>query len=273
MKHGVLIDCGLSTKQVLKRLAAVGLEKAPIDAVLITHEHSDHVGAARVLERALKRRSGRDIPFYMTPGTARNVNPHCRPQQLLPVTAGKAFRIENWIIEPSMVPHDTADPVAYTVQIGTSRVGVITDLGRPTRPIVQQLSTLDIAIVEFNHDVEMLMDSAYPWRVKQRIRGPQGHLSNDQSAALVAAGASSRLKHIILGHLSAENNAPERALQACEEALFRAGQNNVSIHLARQEEPLRPITNHGMTHRPTRSKTSRRGSEDSALQASLFPGM
>lgn len=260
-RHGVLIDCGLSTKQVASRLGTLGLAGtgplgAPVDAVLITHEHSDHVGAAAVLDRRLAT-DEQQVPFYMTPGTRSRLNRKCTPGRIEHVTPGTPFRVGSLTIEPILIPHDTPEPVAYVVATGTTRIGVITDLGRSTRLVEAMLASLDVAIVEFNHDVEMLMDGAYPWQLKQRIRSNFGHLSNDQACGLLATGASSRLKHLILGHLSEENNRPEKAAIAAAEGLYDAKLSRVKVHIASPTEPHRidlPVSVPALPPRVTRAR-------------------
>jgi phosphoribosyl 1,2-cyclic phosphodiesterase len=238
-RRGVLVDCGLSARQVFERLDAVGLADAPIDAVLVTHEHADHVGAAAVLDRALSRREGRPVPYYMTAGTERGLHERCRPSRVERVRAGQPVRFGGFTLEPYTIPHDTSDPVAWTIEIGSVRVGVLTDLGSTNPLVTRQFASLDVAVLEFNHDVRMLMEGAYPWPLKQRVRGRHGHLSNDQAADLVAEGAASgRLAHLVLAHLSEENNTPELAYRAAEEALWRAGRRDVGIEVGRQREAL-----------------------------------
>jgi len=238
---GVLVDCGVSTKQILDRMVEVGLGSARIDAVLITHEHADHVGAARVLDRRLFKETGTRVPFYMTRGTRIGLHQNCIPTRVERVQAGTPFSVGTRRIEPWTVPHDTSDPVAYTVEIGQVRAGVVTDLGRSTHLVERNLASLDIAVVEFNHDVQMLVEGEYPWRLKQRVRGPHGHLSNDQAAALVRAGASKRLRHLVLAHLSQDNNTPDLALEAAQRGLHDARCRGVGVHVAQQQIPLRPL--------------------------------
>lgn len=240
-RRGVLIDCGLSALQVFKRLEAVGLGGSTIDAVLITHEHTDHVAAAAVLDRKLEAQQGRRVPFYMTAGTASRVTDAHRPRQVEIVPQGARVAWGGWTLEAHAIPHDTPEPVAWAIEADGARVGVITDLGHAPRLVEQLLSTLDIAIVEFNHDVEMLMDGSYPWPVKQRVRGRHGHLSNDQSADLVRRGASPRLKHLILGHLSGENNTPDEALRAAEQAVQALGRTDLTVHVAEQTAACGPF--------------------------------
>lgn len=240
-RSGVLIDCGLSTRQVLNRLSDIGLGDVRIDAVLVTHEHSDHVGAARILDEKLYRRQGQRIPFFLTRGTKIALDERCTPTRLEPVTSGRAFRVGSCEIEPYSVPHDTRDPVAYLVTTRGVTVGVLTDLGRSTKLVEQQVARMQIAVVEFNHDVEMLMDGSYPWSLKQRVRGSHGHLSNEQAGALIRTAASSRLEHLVLAHLSEENNLPAVALEAAQSALYHAGLPGVRVTVASQQLPTPPM--------------------------------
>lgn len=238
---GVLVDCGLSTKQIFARMDELGLSDAQIRGVLITHEHSDHVGAARILDRAFQKRYGRVVPFYMTRGTRQGLPRQCVPSTILPVTSGRTFQVGDFPVEAWTLPHDTLDPVAYAVNVGEVRAGVITDLGRSTRLVERQFGSLDIAVLEFNHDLDMLMQGAYPWRLKQRVRGTHGHLSNAQAAQILKRGGTSRLKHLVLAHLSDDNNTPERALQAAQEGLHASEASGVTVHVASQQIPLGPL--------------------------------
>lgn len=238
---GVLIDCGISTKQIRTRLAEAGLGEAPIDAVLVTHEHTDHVGAAAVLARNLAKT--RPTPFFMTPGTARHLDPRVRPDGIEEIRAGGAFRVKHLLVEPFPIPHDTADPVAYRISLGDVRVAVVTDLGRPTQLVARQLRDCDVAVLEFNHDEDMLMEGPYPFPLKQRIRGSHGHLSNRQAAELLTMGLGGRLRHLVLAHLSEENNTPARALAAARGALKEADVlDRIRVDVGRQHGALAPIT-------------------------------
>ena len=236
-RSGVLIDCGLSSKQVFQRLEASGLGNCQIDAVLITHEHSDHVAACRVLEAKLAKRQATPPVFFMTEGTLRGCNPKVRPTTIRTVKAGTPIRFKEWLFEPFPVPHDTNEPVAYVVERHGLRAGAITDLGRSTRLVERQLASMDIALVEFNHDIDMLMDGHYAWRLKERVSGPKGHLSNDQAAELIQRGASSRLSSILIGHVSEENNTAELALSAATLAVASSAYPSIRVILADQRSP------------------------------------
>lgn len=239
--RGVLIDCGISTKQILARLEAAGLGGAPIDAVLITHEHTDHVGSCGVLDRKLFKQTGRHIPFLMTEGTYRNIPASRRPDNVAFVAPGIPVPWHGWALQPHTVPHDTPAPVAWTVQVGEVRAGVITDLGCAPKMVAHLLSTLDMAVVEFNHDEQMLRDGDYPEPLKQRIASSHGHLSNRQAAQLVKAGTSRRLRHLVLAHLSEENNQPQHALEAAAASLREADMGHVTVHLGEQRTPVGPF--------------------------------
>lgn len=277
-ERGLLIDCGLSNRQVRRRLEAVGLEDAPIDAVLVTHEHTDHVAAAGVLDRAEARRhGGRSIPFWMTAGTRDRLPDRVRPTRIEVARAGAPIAWEGWSLRPVRVPHDTPDPVAWTIEAHGVRVGVLTDLGHTPALLTRTLATLDVAVLEFNHDVEMLMDGPYPWPLKQRIRGRHGHLSNAQAASMLVDSAPERLQHLVLAHLSEENNAPDAALRACTQALHAAGCHGLTVQVASQREPIDPIRMEarswslGPSPRRRRSSTASPPVEPAGRQPALFP--
>lgn len=240
---GVLVDCGLSTRQVRARMDSLGLGAAPIDAVLITHEHSDHVGAARVLSETLRKKQGKSVPFFMTAGTFAALRPGAEPEGYEAIVPGAPFRLRHLELEAFTVPHDAADPVAWRVRVGGTAVGVITDLGRPTSLMESMLKSLSIAVLEFNHDLDLLLGGSYPWPTKQRIRSSHGHLSNEQASELLRRGLGPELRHLVLGHLSKENNRPEKALTAASRALVELGaEGRVSVAVAQQDAPLPPLS-------------------------------
>jgi phosphoribosyl 1,2-cyclic phosphodiesterase len=278
--HGVLIDCGISTRQVFQRLDTIGLGSARIDGVLVIHEYIDYVASAAILERHLARTQGQRVPFFMTEGTAQGLSTKVRPETIEIVDAGESLKHLGWILEPHAVPHDTLDPIAWVVERRGVRAGVMTDLGHAPRQIEHVAAALDLAVIEFNHDQEMLLDGPYPWALKQRIRGRHGHLSNRQGARLLRYAVTGRLKKVILAHLSEENNTPERARAAAELALRDAGAPHVTVVVAHQKEPRGPITASGIhvaaSPNPSDEDPEARGSVDvreANRQVSLFDAL
>ncbi len=236
---GLLIDAGISAKQVLLRMADSGLADAPIDAVLLTHEHRDHVQGARVLANRLERRFGRLVPFLATPGTAANIPKPNRPAGLDQFRPELTCSIGAFGIQAFSIPHDTAEPVGYRIELDGWAVGITTDLGRPTATVEHHLADVDIAVIEFNHDLNMLLEGRYPWWLKQRVQSSHGHLSNEQAAGLVERIVSPRLRHLVLAHLSHENNRPARARAAAHAALARSrAADHVQVTVGDQTHPI-----------------------------------
>ena len=229
--NGILIDCGPSTKKILELMESVGITGAPIDAVLITHEHTDHIGSCRVLEKRLRKLYGVDIPFYMTEGTWANANEMCLPESIQIVETGISFTVGPLEIYPITIPHDVSDPVAYKVSLGELSMAVVTDLGRPTGILKSHLIGLDGLVLESNYDLTLLENGSYPYSVQQRIRSNHGHLSNRQSADLLKSVVSPKLQCVVLAHLSDENNDPDIAIERARRAL---GDSTASLTVGKQ---------------------------------------
>lgn len=223
--RGLLIDAGITTRQIGVRLAAIGLGGAPVDAVLLTHHHGDHVAAVGVLDRQLKKTTGRPVPFWMTAGTLAGLREP--PEAVRLLAPGQRVEIAGFQVEAVEISHDTAEPVAFAVDTDGGRVGVITDLGQSSPAIEEMLNSLTAAVLEFNHDLERLWEGPYPWSLKDRVAGPRGHLSNADAAALLARAASPHLRQLYLGHLSKENNTPALAFEAARAALLSRRLNTV----------------------------------------------
>jgi phosphoribosyl 1,2-cyclic phosphodiesterase len=204
----VLLDCGFSAKEVERRLARLDVRADQIDAILITHEHADHIGGALTLARKWS------IPIHMSWGTARAVGADDAPVDLHVLWGDESVVVGDLEVLPYTVPHDAREPLQYVFSDGTSRLGVLTDVGAATAHITNVLSGCDALVLESNHDAGMLATSRYPASLKARIGGMHGHLNNDAAAGILAALDRSKLRHLVAAHLSRENNLPELAQAA-----------------------------------------------------------
>lgn len=208
----VMLDCGLGLKDAEARLARLGRRPADIDAILVTHEHSDHIGGvARFAAR-------HGIRVRTTAGTARGFRGGL-PPCFEPINPHEAFSCGSLEIQPLPVPHDANEPCQFVFSDGARRLAVLTDLGHVTAHVIEQLQGCDALAVECNHDPAMLAAGPYPGTLKQRVGGDRGHLSNDQAAALLAALDTASLQHLVALHLSEINNTPTLARAALAEAL------------------------------------------------------
>ena len=218
----VLLDCGFSAKEVERRLGRLGLRIDDIDAILITHEHSDHIGSALTLGRKWS------IPLHMSWGTARAIGADEAPVDLRVVWGDESLAIGNLSVLPYTVPHDAREPLQYVFSDGACRLGVLTDVGVSTPHITSVLSGCDGLVLESNHDLQMLAQSRYPASLKARIGGMQGHLNNDAAAGILASLDRSKLRHLVAAHLSQQNNLPHLA-QAALSAVLGASQADVVV--------------------------------------------
>jgi phosphoribosyl 1,2-cyclic phosphodiesterase len=229
----LLIDCGLPRREIRARMAAAGIEAERIDAVLLTHEHSDHARGVGVASRSF------GAPLCCSWPAFARIEAWLGPLSgLVEFAAGVPFEVGAFWVEPFCLPHDAADPVGFVIDDGKCRLGVATDLGQATHLAHQRLLGCHALILESNHDPRMLEDGPYPWPLKRRISGRLGHLSNGQSAALLASLLRPGLRHVVLAHLSQTNNLPAIALAAAGETLKAAGASaEVQISLGRQDRP------------------------------------
>ena len=210
----LLLDCGFSTRATVERLGRLEVAAESIDALLLTHEHSDHVaGAFR-----FARRFG--VPVYLSPGTLLCVpRDSAPPPECRLIDAHAPFVVGDVEVHPFPVPHDAREPVQYAFSDGVHRLGILTDSGTLTQHIVDTLQACDALVLECNHDSELLAQSTYPAALKRRIAGAYGHLENGDAAALLRRIDARRLSHVVAAHLSEENNRPELARHALAAAL------------------------------------------------------
>lgn len=208
----VLLDCGFATVYVEARMARLGKHPSDLTAIVVTHEHGDHINGVGPLARRY------NIPVWMTPGTARHPRLGVLPQQQL-FNSHAVFSIDALELAPYPVPHDAREPVQFVFGDGCRRLGILTDVGCWTPHIESQLSGCDALLLECNHDSDMLLQGGYPASLKQRVGGRHGHLSNVQSAELLSTLDRSKLQHLVAAHLSAENNRPALAQQALAEVM------------------------------------------------------
>jgi phosphoribosyl 1,2-cyclic phosphodiesterase len=240
----ILVDAGISARETFKRMRAVGADPQSLSAILVTHEHSDHITGLVMLARKL------DIPVYMTAPTqqacsrllANKDGQRWRPPRSETFVAGSPFNVGDFEVTPFTIPHDAVDPVAFTFRAEGVKIAVATDLGYMPSSVMHHIRGCDALMVESNHDLEMLRVGPYPWSVKQRVMSRVGHLSNDALAQFFSSDYDGGAAFVVLAHLSEQNNHPEIARNAAERAL---GQRRTLLRnrvlLASQAAPLEPV--------------------------------
>jgi phosphoribosyl 1,2-cyclic phosphodiesterase len=248
----LLIDAGLGRKEILRRFEALGRPQPErVDAILITHEHSDHSTAVAQLARLW------NCPAYLTEPTHREIvkmyaedpekpGKKATIERVEHIRPGERFQIGDIEINPFAIPHDAADPVGYAFRMNGTKVAIVTDLGYLPELVKQHLREADFLILESNHDLEMLKVGPYPWHIKQRVMSRTGHLSNAIVSEFLADAEvfDGRARHLVLAHLSEQNNNPEVARISAEEALNRRPAEFAfrgSLHIANQHIPLGPF--------------------------------
>lgn len=240
----VLVDVGISRKRTEEGLKSLGICPGELDAIFVTHEHSDHISGLGVFSRKYK------VPIYATTRTvdaikgARSLG-EIDGELFQTVKADERFTIKDMTVNPMRISHDAADPVAYRFSYGRQKIGVVTDLGTYNDYTVECLKGMDALLLEANHDVNMLQVGPYPYPLKQRILGDRGHLSNENSGRLLSRLLHDKLQYIVLGHLSKENNMPELAYETVKleitqsDNCYKAG--DFPIQVAKRSEVSRLI--------------------------------
>jgi phosphoribosyl 1,2-cyclic phosphodiesterase len=202
-KTRVLVDAGLGKRETFQRLASIGEDPASIDAILITHEHSDHVSGLVTLARTL------DIPVYLSNLTAPTIAWGEFQPKIELFQSGSTFTVGDIDVASFTIPHDAIDPVGFCLRSQGIKIGIATDLGYVTDSIRFHLRGTNLLLLESNHDLDMLKVGPYPWSVKQRVMGRKGHLSNDVAGQFIKRDLDTTISTLVLGHLSENNNHPE----------------------------------------------------------------
>lgn len=221
----VLVDCGFGLREAETRLHARGVDPASLTAILVTHEHGDHLKGAPILANRYR------LPLYTTPGTARSFKTAVATYQ--PINVHQPFTLGDLTIEPVTVPHDAREPSQFVFQTGDYRLGLLTDLGSVTPLVRERYRHCQALLLECNHDPRMLAEGPYPASLKRRVGGDWGHLSNQQAAELLASLDLSGLRHLMISHISEQNNHPDLALAALEPVLENA---TASVQTLSQDE-------------------------------------
>jgi phosphoribosyl 1,2-cyclic phosphodiesterase len=243
-KTKILVDAGISARETFKRIKCLGQDPRSLAAILITHEHSDHVYGLATLAKKLK------IPVFMTGATQQmwaramrnGKGTAAKLEKFERFESGCSFQIGDIAVQPFTIPHDAADPVGFTFRAEGVKIGLATDLGYIPISVRDHLRGCDVLIMESNHDLEMLRGGPYPWSVKQRVMSRVGHLSNEALADFFSNDYDNYATFVVLAHLSEQNNHPEIARRGAEKALVARGslfQNR--LLLATQTEALAPI--------------------------------
>jgi len=235
-KTALLIDAGISGRRILESLKRVRVDPADVKAVLITHEHSDHIKSLKTVSRKLTH-----AVTYANIGTWENINGLVDDKRSIVFKTGEEFFVGDIKVKAFHILHDASEPVGYSFSRGESRISILTDTGRLNDEIYEEIKEADLLVLEANHDVEMLRVGRYPWFLKQRILGEKGHLSN-----VDAAGAICRLlsfgeknRRVLLAHLSRENNFPEMAYQTVKNLLEENNyyiNKNVCVNIIERDE-------------------------------------
>jgi len=234
----LLIDAGLSGRQIRGRLASIGRTPERLHGILITHEHSDHVQGLTMLCAKLR------IPIFCNRLTKEAIENQLNTRFDCRIfSTGATFEVGDVVVDTFSVPHDAYDPVGFLVRTSAGNIGFLTDLGHATNLVIERVRIANVLLLETNHDLKLLQaDTKRPWSIKQRILSRHGHLSNDDAAGLVERIVSAELRHLYLGHLSRDCNQPERAIDAVRARLQKMSVDHVRIEAASQDVPCSTLS-------------------------------
>jgi phosphoribosyl 1,2-cyclic phosphodiesterase len=234
----LLIDAGLSARQIRNRLLTLGRTPENLTGILITHEHSDHIQGLAVLATKL------NLPVYCNRLTKEAIELAVdAPVRCNIFSTGASFDVNDVRVDTFSVPHDAYDPVGFLLHTVAGRIGFLTDLGHATKLVIERVKTSNVLVLEANHDLQLLQDDTRrPWSIKQRILSRHGHLSNEAAAETAEQVASADLRHLYLGHLSGDCNRPEIAFQTVSNRLTRIGAAHIAVTTAAQDKPCEALT-------------------------------
>jgi phosphoribosyl 1,2-cyclic phosphodiesterase len=240
-EEAVLIDAGISCKETEKRMKRLGLKIENVRAIFISHEHTDHIKGVEVLSRKFK------LPVYITNGTLNNSNLNIDVQYIRTFRGYENITVGDLVVKPFPKLHDAADPYSFMVSGNGVNIGVLTDIGSACHHVIENFKNCQAAFLEANYDEELLETGGYPFYLKKRIRGGHGHLSNLQSLEIFTKHRSENLSHLLLAHLSRENNSPQLV-----EKLFSDHANGTKIVVASRdyETDIYHITGNKITSEP-----------------------
>ena len=231
----LLIDCGLSAKKIEESLNKLNSSLSQINAILITHEHSDHIKALKTICKKY------NIPVYANKKTHYAISKNTEISNKKYFLNDDAFDLGELKIKAFSIPHDAANPVAYNIANSNKKISIATDIGHIDKNLINNLTGSSFILLESNYDLELLKNSKYPYNLKQRIAGPFGHLSNDNTAELVDYLTTLNLNNVMFGHLSSENNTPEQAYQTTINKLMNKNLQDFTLQIANRSEISKKI--------------------------------
>ncbi len=231
----VLIDAGFSGKEIEKRMRRVGFEPETLTAILVTHEHEDHVKSTHTLSRRY------EIPLFSTEGTFSAAIHGKKFFDWQEITPGRSFTIGGLCVHPISLPHDAADPIGFRIECNDRVLGHITDFGYPSGLVKESLKGCDTLVVEANHDLDMLKDGPYPWFLKQRIASRLGHLSNEALLDMLPEILHDGVQHLTLAHMSHTNNDARLLTLQIKRVIRNLGLTKLPFSIASQDEPMETL--------------------------------
>ena len=230
-KTSILLDCGFSGKEIQRRIELAGLDEKDIKAILLSHEHGDHVQSAHTLSNRW------EVPIYTTEGTFAASVSEKKHFDWIEIQSGHSFSLGDIEIHPITLPHDASDPTGFRFEAHGRVCAFMTDFGYPSGPVLEALKGSHAAIVEANHDLDMLRDGPYPWPLKQRVASRTGHLSNEALFGIFDQFLGDQTQKMVLAHISENNNHPGLLKMQTKKRLNALGLGNLSFFLAEQHQP------------------------------------